>query len=164
MPNEDECALKVQLLHKYISGAEFRHSLSRETTIVFSQIVNSPIYFIIESDAFRCSVSFAGGCFFLNVFFTLPIKLHKETNCKIPLVWCVVTIEYLCNQWDQILSPCMLTEQTRLMEVLRGRTGDEQQESRQAEREGGQVAWLFTPRLTDLDNGATASDSDSSHR
>lgn len=39
--------------------------------------------------------------------------------------------------------PCVLSEQTRAMEVLRGRTGDEQQESRQAEWEeggGGQVA------------------------
>lgn len=42
--------------------------------------------------------------------------------------------------------------------------GGQRMNSRKADRRrgrGGQVAWLFTPRLTDLDNGATASDSDS---
>lgn len=40
---------------------------------------------------------------------------------------------------DRIFSLCMLSVQMRLTEVVRGRTGDEQQESRQAEREG--VRW-----------------------
>ena len=42
--------------------------------------------------------------------------------------------------------------------------GGQRMNSRKADRRrgrGGQVAWLFTPWLTDLDNGATASDSDS---
>lgn len=79
-----------------------------------------------------------GGFFFL--LFLPVLESPKRITSKKP---CLSyndsnTIEYFRSDF---LLPCMLSEQAILMEALCGRTGDEQQESRQAGAGSGGVTF-----------------------
>ncbi len=139
------------------SGAEFRHS--RETTIVFYRLGDQ---YVLWEKGNICTSSWMGSLSFYScAVISLPDYVKREI---IPLGWW----RYNYRIFVQSLRSDSIHVRAEWADETDGGTeGEDGMNSRKADRRRGrrgQVAWLFTPRLTDLDNGATASDSDSSLR
>lgn len=83
--------------------------------------------------------SLEGVSLIIYVYAVISLLNYIERNCKIHHIWWRYNYKIFVQSVRSDSLP-VLSEQMRLMEVLTGSTGDEQQESRQAEREGG-VRW-----------------------